>query len=234
MFALVLVVSGIPASASQKPSLMARPAKGAVILFDGKDSSTWHQRGSNDECKWDIVDGCMVGKSGTGDVVSKRDFGDYRLHVEFWLPLMANETSQGRANSGVYQQGRYEIQVLDSYQNPTYKLGGCGAIYSFKDPDRNAIIPPEHWNTYDVTFRAARFDTQGKQTENPRITVIHNGIKIHNNVELTIPNTGGALDGLPPGRGPIILQYHGAPVRYRNIWIVPLDDGRQAGKRAVR
>jgi hypothetical protein len=201
---------------------MARAPRGAIILFDGRDASKWHQRGSKDECQWDIADGALVGK--VGDIATKQDFGDYRLHVEFWLPLLANETSQGRANSGVYQQGRYEIQVLDSYKNPTYKAGGCGAIYSFKDPDKDAIIPPEQWNTYDITFRAARFDTSGTQIENPRITVIHNGIKIHDNVELTIPNTGGAMDNLPPGRGPIVLQYHGAHVKYRNIWIVPIGD----------
>jgi hypothetical protein len=229
VLALALLAPALAAVAHQKPTLMAKPPKGAVILFDGKDASIWHQRGSNDACKWDIVDGCLVGKPGTGDIVTKRDFGDYRLHVEFWLPLMANESDQGRANSGVYQQGRYEIQVLDSYNNPTYKLGGCGAIYGIKDPDRNAIIPPEQWNTYDITFRAARFDKAGKQTANPRITVIHNGIEIHHDVELTEPATGGALDGLPPGRGPIILQDHGAPVRFRNIWIVPLDQRRQRG-----
>lgn len=205
---------------------MAKPPKGAVILFDGKDASMWHQRGSDEECKWQIVDGALVGTPDTGDIVSKRLFGDYKLHVEFWLPLMANETGQGRANSGVYQQGRYEIQVLDSYNNPTYKAGGCGAIYSFKDPDKDAIIPPEQWNTYDIEFRAARFDKDGKQTENPRVTVVHNGIKIHDNVELTIEHTGGSLDNLPPGKGPIVLQFHGNRVSFRNIWIVPLGEKR--------
>jgi hypothetical protein len=224
VIALALLMSVSAASAFQKPTLMAKPPRGAIVLFDGKDSSKWKQRGSNEDCKWNIVDGCLQETAGTSDIVTKQDFGDYRLHVEFWLPLMANETGQSRSNSGVYQQGRYEIQVLDSYNNPTYKAGGCGAIYGFKDPDVNAIIPPEQWNSYDVTFRAARFDKDGKQTENPRITVIHNGLKIHDNVEITIPATGGALDGLPPGRGPIILQYHGGQDKFRNIWIVPLHE----------
>ena len=122
---------------------MAKPPRGAVILFGGKDASMWHQRGSHDDCKWLITDGDLVCKPGPGDIVTKQDFGDYRLHVEFWLPLLPKESGQGKGNSGVYQQGRYEIQVLDSYNNPTYKAGGCGAIYSFKDPDKNAIIPPE-------------------------------------------------------------------------------------------
>jgi hypothetical protein len=205
---------------------MAKPPKGAIVLFDGKDASMWHQVGSDDESKWDIVDGALIVKPGVGDIATKREFGDYRLHVEFWLPLMANETSQGRANSGVYNQGRYEIQVLDSYNNPTYKFGGCGAIYSQKDPDQNAIKPPEQWNTYDITFRAPRFDAQGKETEYPRITVFHNGIKIHDKVEIKVASTATDQPGAQPATGPIELQDHGAQVRYRNIWIVPLNPAR--------
>lgn len=155
--------------------------------------------------------------------MTKRQFGDYRLHVEFWLPLMPNETSQGRANSGVYNHGRYEVQVLDSYNNPTYAMGGCGAIYGQEDPIANAIIPPENWNSYDITFRAPRYDAAGNMTEKPRITVFHNGIKIHDNFELKGATAGG-LDATQPKTGPIMLQDHGAAVRYRNIWIVPLKE----------
>ena len=227
LLALVLLVSAQAALADPHPNLGARAPRHAEILFNGKDASAWHQRGSSDECKWDIVDGNLVSKIGTGDIVSKQLFGDYRLHVEFWLPLLTKESGQGKANSGVYQQGRYEIQVLDSYKNPTYKAGGCGSIYDFKDPDKDAIIPPEHWNSYDITFRAARYGADGKLTENPRITVIHNGIRIHDNVELTIPHTGGDLGGLPPGQGPIMLQEHGAAIRFRNVWVLPLGQKRQ-------
>ena len=208
--------------AYQRPTLMARPPRGAIVLFNGKDASLWRQAGSNDDCKWDIADGCLVVKPGTGDISTKQEFGDYRLHVEFWLPLMANQTSQGRANSGVFNHGRYEIQVLDSYNNPTYKFGGCGAIYSQKDPDRDGIKPPETWNTYDITFRAPRFDKDGKETEYPRITVFHNGIKIHDNVEIKVESTSTAKAGIQPATGPISLQDHGAAVKYRNVWIVPL------------
>jgi hypothetical protein len=205
---------------------MAKPPRGAIVLFDGKDASKWHERDSTDECKWDIVDGCLVVKPGMPDLVNKLEFGDYKLHVEFWLPLLPNETSQGRANSGVYNHGRYEIQVLDSYNNPTYKFGGCGAIYSQKDPDKNAIIPPENWNTYDIMFRAPRFDAAGKVTEYPRITVFHNGIKIHDNVEIKVSSTTSGMAGPQPARGPIMLQDHGAAVKFRNIWIVPINDRR--------
>ncbi len=222
ILALALLVATTAAMAAQKPNLMAKPPRHAIVLFDGKDVSAWHQRGSSDECKWTLQNGEIVGTPGTGDIVTKQLFGDYKLHVEFWLPNMTDQAGQGKGNSGVYQQGLWEIQVLDSYKNPTYKAGGCGSIYSFKDPDKDAILPPEQWNSYDITFRAARFDKDGKQTENPRITVIHNGIKIHDNVEITIPHTGGAMSDLPPGQGPIILQYHGDPVHFRNVWIVPI------------
>jgi len=201
---------------------MAKPPRGAIVLFNGKDTSQWQQTGSNSECQWDVVDGCLVVHPGASDIATKMEFGDYKLHIEFWLPLMEKETSQGRANSGVYNHGRYEIQVLDSFNNPTYKFGGCGAIYSQKDPDVNAIKPPEQWNTYDITFRAPRFDKDGKETEYPRITVFHNGLKIHDNVEIKVESTATGKVGTQPAKGPIELQNHGALVRYRNIWIVPM------------
>jgi hypothetical protein len=205
-----------------KPNLGAKAPKGAIVLFDGTDTSKWHEKGSTDPVQWDVVDGCLVVKPGIPDIVTNQEFGDYKLHLEFWLPLMADQTSQGRANSGVFQQGRYEIQVLDSYKNPTYKTGGCGAIYSQKDPDKDAIIPPEHWNSYDIIFRAPRFDSTGKETEYPRVTVFHNGIKIHDNAEIKVESTISAKPGPQPATGPIELQDHGDAVKYRNIWIVPL------------
>jgi len=219
----LLVLTPVFGSSRQRSTLMAKPPKGAIVLFNGKDASMWHQAGSNDEAKWDIVDGSLVVKPGAGDIATKREFGDYKLHVEFWLPLLADKTSQERANSGVYNQGRYEIQVLDSYKNPTYKAGGCGSIYGQKDPDADAIKPPEQWNTYDITFRAPRFDKDGKETEFPQITVYHNGIKIHDKVEIKVESTATGKTGVQPATGPIDLQDHGAQIRYRNIWIVPLN-----------
>lgn len=219
--ALAFLAFGPTLAIAQKSTELAKPPKGAVVLFDGKDSSQWVSRGSKAPCQWDVTDGCLVVKAGTSDIVTKQSFGDYRLHIEFWLPLMANETSQGRANSGVYNHGRYEIQILDNYNNSTYAFGGCGAIYEQKDPDKNAIRPPEQWNTYDITFRAPRFDKTGALTEKPRITVLHNGIKIHDNVTIDKPSTRAGEDGPQPKVGPILLQNHGCPIRFRNIWIVP-------------
>jgi len=201
----------------------APPPEGAVVLFDGKDSSAWLHRGTGEACQWEIVDGCLVVKGGTPDIVTRQVFGDYRLHIEFWLPLMKDAEGQARANSGVYQHGRYEIQILDSWENPTYAKGGCGAIYDQKDPDRDAIRPPEKWNTYDIEFRAPRFDEGGRLAAKPRVTVVHNGVKIHDDVEIEKPATAAALDDGPqPAKGPILLQNHGNPVRFRNIWLLPL------------
>lgn len=196
------------------------PPPGAIVLFGGKDTSEWVHRGTNEPVKWDVQNGELVVKAGTPDIQTVRTFGDYRLHLEFQLPLMPDAKDQGRANSGVYNQGRFEIQVLDSYNNPTYKFGGCGAIYGQKDPDADAIVPPGWWNTYDILFRAPRFDASGAVVEKPRISVWHNGIRIHRDVELQGNATTSGIDGPPVKKGPILLQNHGSPVRYRNIWIV--------------
>jgi hypothetical protein len=207
---------------AQLSSAPGAPPPGAIVLFDGKDTSAWVHRGSGEPIKWDVVDGALVVKAGTPDIQTVRTFGDYRLHIEFQLPLMPDAKDQGRANSGVYNQGRYEIQVLDSYNNPTYQFGGCGAIYGQKDPDTDAIVPPGWWNTYDILYRAPRFDAAGAVTEKPRISVWHNGIRIHRDVELQGNATTSGIDGPPVAKGPILLQNHGAPVHYRNIWIVEM------------
>ena len=128
-------------------------------LFNGKDLSAWMPINGKGVVPWIVQDGYLEVKPGTGNILTREKFGDYQLHVEFWLPLMADKRSQERANSGVYQHGLYEIQVLDSYHNPTYRYGGCGAIYGQKDPDKDACKPPERWQTYDITFHAPRFGT---------------------------------------------------------------------------
>lgn len=183
------------------------PPKDAIVLFDGKDLSHWTNQ------NWVVKDGYM--EVNRGSTRTKEEFGDFQLHVEFWLPLMENRKGQGRANSGLYLHGRYEIQILDSYNNPTYKTGGCGAIYGQKDPDNfeKAVKPPEKWNTFDVTFRAPRLNADGTLKEKARVTVLWNGVKIHDNVEIA--------DSRPVTQGPVLLQDHGCKVRFRNIWIVP-------------
>jgi len=192
----------------------------AVVLFDGKDLSNWQARGG-DPAGWEVTDGIMTVARGTGDIVTKEKFTDFMLHLEFMEPDMPEAKGQGKGNSGVYLQGRYEIQVLDSYGIEVPGMGDCGAIYDQFAPLINACKPPLQWQTYDMVFRSARLDDSGQVVDQARITLLQNGVVIHNNVEVKGP-TGGAMDDRVGKPGPLLLQNHGNPVKYRNIWIVPL------------
>ena len=195
------------------------PPPGATILFDGKDLSKWQRHGGG-EPAWKLVDGAM--EVGSGDVITKDKFRDMKLHVEFMPPHMPGATGQARGNSGVFVMDNYEVQVLDSFGKNTPDVGDCAALYGMKPPDRNAAKPPAQWQTYDVEFTAPRFDAAGRKTANARITVYWNGEKVHDNVELPGPLPGGPGE-TPDGAG-VRLQDHGNPVRYRNLWVVPLDN----------
>jgi Domain of Unknown Function (DUF1080) len=204
------------AAASERP-------KDAVVLFDGKDLSKWQKRGGG-EPGFKVEDGAMVVKG--GDIETKDKFGDFKLHVEFAPndvgPSGPGKTGQARGNSGVYLQNRYELQVLDSYGIKKIEPGDCAGLYGQKPADKNMSKPPGQWQTYDITFRAARFE-DGKKVKPATVTVIWNGEKVHDNVELKGPSGGGDKESAEPGG--IRLQDHGNPVKYRNIWIVPLKDG---------
>lgn len=197
-----------------------KPApEGAKVLFDGKDLSGWSTL-KGQEATWKVMDGYM--ETGRGDIMTREKFGpDFQLHVEFWLPLMADKKGQARANSGVYLQGRYEIQVLDSYMNDTYANGSCGALYGIIAPSKNASKPPEQWQTYDITFISPRVDDQGKVTTKGQLTVVHNGETIIDKGSFD-KVTGGAMDEKLGEPGPIRLQDHGNKVRFRNVWIRPI------------
>jgi hypothetical protein len=190
-------------------------------LFDGKDLSEWVDSGSGKPAAWKVRDGYM--EVGGGDIATRREFGDFQLHIEFWLPDMGEAKGQARANSGVYLHSAYEIQVLDSYGLES-QMGDCGAVYSIAPSRINACRPPGHWQSFDVVFRAPRFDAQGKKTANAVVTVLQNGVCIHNCLELPSSTPGG---GNEAKMGPIRLQDHGCPVRYRNIWIMPLDAAKK-------
>ncbi len=188
------------------------------VLFDGR-SWDWTIRDGTSS-GWIVHTDGSVEASGA-DALSSREFGDFQLHLEFLCPVMAETQGQARANSGVYLHGRYEVQVLDSYgQEPA--LNGCGAVYSIAMPSENASLPPGQWQTYDIVFRAPRYDQSGTVVELPRVTVVHNGILIHDDLELP-GTTPGGLDREMRAAGPILLQFHGDPVRYRNIRIRSLD-----------
>jgi len=169
-----------------------------------------------------LADGSMV--KGGGDIRTKRSLGDMQLHLEFRCPYMASARGQGRGNSGVYLMDRYEVQILDSFGNPS-KDDECGGIYKVATPKVNASFPPDVWQTYDIIFRAPRFDAQGKKVKNAAVTVVQNGLTIHENVEIPGP-TGGAVGGPEVREAPLRLQDHGNPVRFRNIWALPLKAGQ--------
>jgi hypothetical protein len=202
------------------PTLGAKPPEGAIVLFDGTSLDAWQARDGKGPAKWKLVEGNAMQVNG-GDIMTKERFKDVKFHIEFRTPYMPTASGQGRGNSGVYPQGRYEIQVLDSYG-----LEGadneCGGIYTVARPAVNMCLPPLAWQAYDVTFKAARFDANGRKTANARITLQHNGVTIHDNLELPRV-TGGALSENENEPGPIDLQDHGNPVQYRNIWIQKLD-----------
>ncbi len=197
-------------------------SNGAVMLFDGSDFSNWIGDG-NKPVGWEIEDGAMKIVPKTGSIVTRENYRDFKMHLEFKLPLLdARITGQNRANSGVYIQRRYEVQILDSYGLEPQD-NDCGAIYKFKAPDTNACARPNEWQSYDIIFHAARYDSEdsnAKKLENATISVWQNGIPIHRNV--SIPNKTGAGQVEGPDPGPILLQDHGNVVWFRNIWIEPL------------
>ena len=201
------------------PRLGARPPEKAVVLFDGTGLEAWMQR-DGQPAGWKLrEDGSMEVTRGT--ILTRRSFGDVRIHLEFRTPLMPEARGQARGNSGVYVQGRYEVQVLDSFGLEPMD-NGCGAVYRIAPPRVNASLPPLQWQTYEITFRAPRFDSSGSKTANARITVRHNGEVIHSNLELPRLTPGG-VSNQEGERGPLLLQDHRDSVQYRNVWVVPLD-----------
>lgn len=196
------------------PGPAGGPPSDAIVLFDGKDLSQWE--GGD---KWKIEDGHAI--TAGGGITSKQGFGDCQLHIEFASPSEVKGSGQGRGNSGVYFMGKYEVQVLDSYENQTYFDGQCGSIYKQFPPLVNASRKPGEWQTYDIIFSAPKFDEQKKVTKPAYLTVLHNGVLVQNHSELL----GGTFYDRPPAyeahadKLPIHLQFHGDPVRYRNIWL---------------
>jgi hypothetical protein len=192
----------------ESPTLGMKAPEGAVVLFDGTPETAakhWEKA---------VLEGDLL----TQGALSSATFSDFTMHIEFRLPWMPKARGQGRGNSGLYVAGRYEVQMLDSFG-----LAGvdneCGGIYKVAEPKQNLCYPPLRWQTYDVDFTAAKFDAEGNKTANAKLTVEHNGYLIHENLEIPGP-TGGARSKDEKGPGPVFLQDHGNPVRYRNIWVV--------------
>jgi hypothetical protein len=217
----ILIVS-VSCAATEMQGEALRPPEGAIVLFDGTDFSHWTKE-DGEPAQWKIVSGAMEVIPGKGSIMTKQKFQDFQLHVEFNVPQASSSAKEQKGgNSGVYLQRRYEIQILDSY-GVELENNDCGAIYKVKAPDKNMCKKPGRWQSYDITFRAARFAKENghlKKTKNARVTVLHNDVVIHSDVE--IPNKTGA--GQPEGveARSILLQDHGYRVRFRNVWIVPV------------
>jgi hypothetical protein len=197
-----------------------KPPKDAVVLFDGTGLDAW-KASAGGPATWKVADGLMETVPGAGKIETKQAFGDIQLHVEWASPGHPDGVGQDRGNSGVFLMDQFEIQVLDSYKADTYADGQAGAIYGEYPPLFNASRPPGEWQTYDIAFRRPRFDASGKLKEPARVTVLHNGVLIQNNEEPFGPTSW--LRWQPYAdrgdKGPISLQDHDHPVRYRNIWL---------------
>ncbi|HJO38054.1 MAG: DUF1080 domain-containing protein [Vicinamibacterales bacterium] len=209
-----------------EPSMVIPGASGgapsdAVVLFDGTDLSAWESQNGS-EAAW-VVDadaGIFTVDPDAGDIVTKQGFGDVQLHVEWRTPAVVRGRSQNRGNSGVYLQSLYEVQVLDSYENPTYVNGQAGAIYKQHIPLVNASRAPGTWQTYDIIFMAPRFGADGSVERPATMTVLHNGILIQNHAVLTGASANvGEATYEAHGPLPLLLQDHDHPVSYRNIWL---------------
>lgn len=228
--ALALLAAGLTSSSAADqskepeppvvdPGPVGGPPSDAIVLFDGKDLSQWRSA-SGGEPTWTVADGAMT--VGKGGIFTKQEFGDVQLHIEWAAPAEVKGSGQGRGNSGVYLQGRYEIQVLDSYNNKTYPNGQAGAFYNNFAPLVNASRKPGEWQTFDIIFHAPKPSADGQEATPGSFTVFHNGVLIQDHVPIKGgPTTAAQFKGAA-AKGPLMLQDHGNPVRFRNIWVRPL------------
>ncbi len=203
------------------PGDVTRAPSDAIVLFDGKDFSKWSSVKSGGAPQWEIKEGAMIVKGGTGDIRTKQEFDDLQLHIEWATPSEVKGESQGRGNSGVFLQGLYEVQVLDSYNNKTYYYGQAGSVYKQYPPLVNASRKPGEWQTYDIIYHAPIFSEDGKVKKKATVTVLHNGVLIQDNADVYGPTTHEPI--FPTykkhAKGPIVLQDHGNPMRFRNVWV---------------
>ncbi len=222
---LALMQSQWPPNSPDRPKppvVTPDPPSDAVVLFDGRSLADWQSADSaGGPAKWLVKDGYMEVVAGTGNIMTRRAFGSVQLHIEWRAPLPATGEGQERGNSGVFLMSHYEIQVLDSYHNETYADGQAAAIYGQTPPLVNASRPPGTWQTYDIVFHRPVFGADGSVVQPARVTVFHNGILVHDNDTITGWTVHHAVATYQPhpDRLPLLLQDHGHPVRYRNIWV---------------
>lgn len=209
-----------PEPAVVSPGDGAMPPSDAIVLFDGSDLSAW-VAGDGSDAGWSVSEGTMTVVAGSGPIQTRQAFGDVQLHIEWRTPAVVESEDQGRGNSGVFLQGLYEVQVLDSFNNRTYSNGQAASIYKQHIPLVNASRGPGEWQHYDIVFKAPRFSAGGELKSPAFITVFHNGVLVQNHVELEGPTVyrGKAKYQAHAAGLPLMLQDHGNPVSFRNIWI---------------
>jgi hypothetical protein len=219
--AALLVAALAPGAEDKEPKVIdpGPPPSDAIVLFDGKDLSKWKSERGGD-VRWKLEEGAMV-VNGTGSILTKEEFGDVQLHIEWATPAEVKGNSQERGNSGVYLQGRYEIQVLDSWNNKTYFNGQAGAFYGHSAPLVNASRKPGEWQIYEIIFHTPKTGADGK-VEPGSFTVLHNGVLVQDHTPVKGDATTAAKFQGIVQKGPLMLQDHGNPVRFRNIWLRPL------------
>ena len=197
----------------------------AIVLFDGKNLSQW-TNGKGGDAGWRVHDGIVTVDKSKGDIVTRQSFGSFQLHLEWCVPQGITGSSQGRGNSGVFLQDRYEVQILDNYQNETYVNGYVGAIYKQTPPMANPMRKPGEWNVYDIIYTAPVFKEDGSFLYHPYVTVILNGVLVQSHTEIWGTTEYIGLPKVKPhGDGPLRLQAHGdksEPISFRNIWVRPL------------
>lgn len=221
LLALLLLLGACAACDEVAPSVEpdAEASPGPLVLLGPDTDLAAFAHADGRDASWALEDGVMT-VNGGGNLVSREVFGDHRIELEFWCPRMDPARGIDRGNSGVYVQGLYEVQVLDSWEMPI-ELNSCGAIYEISKPAVNASRPPEEWQSYRIDLRAARLGPAGELLEPARISVVHNGVLVQDDVELPTVTPGG-LSGDIASTGPLMLQDHGQPVRFRNVRITRL------------
>jgi len=211
----------VPPTVAPGTYVYATPPSDAIVLFDGKDLSQWQKPEQKGNAGWTVEDGQLIVNPGTGNIETRKAFGDIQLHIEWNAPVDEGKEGQGYSNSGVFLMGRYEVQVLNNYKNRTYSNGQAGSIYKQAIPLVNACRPPGEWQAYDIIFTAPVFNSDGSLQSPARVTVLHNGVLVQNNTEIKGPTVyiGEPSYVAHADKLPLRLQDHSDKVRFRNIWV---------------
>lgn len=209
-----------PTTVKAAGALTTPAPEDAVVLFDGSSTDAWLSVKDDAPCPWEIVDGVLIAKAHS--IYTKQEFGDVQVHLEWRIPSDRKVNGQGGGNSGIFLMRLYEIQILQSHDNQTYPDGTAGAVYGQTPPLVNATLPQGEWQSFEIAFKAPRFNDDGSLKKPAMVTVVHNGILVQNATEIMGPTVFRKLASYPenlPEKAPLLLQWHGDPVEFRNVWV---------------